>query len=236
MCPLGPFLRWGRALAGVVAGLAGASAGHAQLGATVNADSDYRYRGVSLSDGQPSLRLTLNYDAAERWYAGVSATTGAKLTGQDSYTQLLGYAGWSTPAFTGHSFEFGLDGSHFAGISGYDFAEAYAGLLGERWSARLYFAPNYYGRGVRTLYAELNTYLAMDERSRLFAHFGALYPISGAVGDADRTRGDVSLGAGLMLRAWDLHLAWVAATRGGPYPAVYGGRPAALVLGVSVAF
>jgi uncharacterized protein (TIGR02001 family) len=231
----GPLLRWGRALAVLAVGLALLSPGYAQLGATATADTDYRYRGVSLSDSQPSLRLTLNYDAAERWYVGASAA-GARLTGGDSYTQLLGYAGWSMPAFAETSLELGLDGSHFAGISGYDFAEAYAGLLGERWSARLYFAPNYYGRGVKTLYAELNTYLALDPRSRLFAHFGVLYPISGAVGDADRTRGDLSLGAALVLHAWDLHLAWVAATRGGPYPAVYSGHPTALVAGVSVAF
>jgi uncharacterized protein (TIGR02001 family) len=231
----GPSVRWGRALAGVVAGLALAAPVRAQLGATVSADSDYRYRGVSLSDSNPSVRLTLNYDAVERWYAGASATS-AKLTGGDSYTQLLGYAGWSTPAFAGTSLELGLDGSHFAGISGYDFAEAYAGLLGERWSARLYFAPNYYGRHVQTAYAELNTYLALDERSRVFAHFGVLRPLRGAVGEADRTRGDVSLGAALVLHAWELHLAWVAASRGGPYPAVYGGRPSALVAGVSFAF
>jgi uncharacterized protein (TIGR02001 family) len=231
----GPFVRWGRGLACIVAGLALAAPVRAQLGATISADSDYRYRGVSLSDSKPSLRLTVNYDAVERWYAGASATR-ANLTGSDRYTQLLGYGGWSTPAFAGTSFELGLDGSHFAGISGYDFAEAYAGLLGERWSARLYFAPNYYGRHVQTAYAELNTYLALDERSRVFAHFGVLQPLRGAVGEADRTRGDVSLGAALVLRAWELRLAWVAATRGGPYPAVYEGRPSALVAGASFAF
>jgi len=231
----GPFVRWGRGLACIVAGLAVAAPVRAQLGATISADSDYRYRGVSLSDSKPSLRLTVNYDAVERWYAGASLTR-ATLTGSDRYTQLLGYGGWSTPAFAGTSFELGLDGSHFAGISGYDFAEAYAGLLGERWSARLYFAPNYYGRHVQTAYAEFNTYLALDERSRLFAHFGVLHPLRGAVGEADRTRGDVSLGAAFVLRAWELRLAWVAATRGGPYPAVYDGRPSALVAGVSFAF
>jgi uncharacterized protein (TIGR02001 family) len=231
----GPFVRWGRGLAAVVAVLVFTAPARAQLGATVGVDSDYRYRGVSLSGSKPSPRLTVNYDAAERWYAGASATR-AMLTGSDTYTQLLGYAGWSTPAFASTSVELGLDGSHFAGISGYDFAEAYVGLLGERWSARLYFAPNYYGRHVQTAYAELNTYLALDEHSRVFAHFGVLHPLHGAVGEADRTRGDISLGAALVWRAWDLHLAWVAATHGGPYPAVYGGRPSALVAGVSFAF
>ena len=223
----GPFVRWGRALAAAVIGLALTASVRAQLGATVSADSDYRYRGVSLSDSKPSLRLTLNYDAVERWYAGASLTS-ARLTGGEGYTQLLGYAGWSTPAFSGTSLELGLDGSHFAGLSGYDFAEAYVGLLGERWSARFYFAPSYYGQHVQTVYAEINAYLALNERSRAFAHIGVLHPLHGAVGEADRTRGDASLGAALVLHVWELHLAWVGASRGGPYPAVYGGRPSAL--------
>lgn len=207
----------------------------AQLGASVAADSDYRYRGVSLSESKPSLRLTLNYDAPERWYAGASATRAA-LTARESYTQMIGYVGWATQAVDGRSLEFGLDASHFAGISGYDFAEAYAGLLAERWSARFYYAPSYYGRHVQVAYAELNVHVPLDQRARFFAHVGALVPVGGAAGEADKPRGDFSAGAGLVLGGWDLHLALVAASRGGPYPAVYDGRRAAIVTGASFSF
>ena len=203
----------------------------AQFGASLGADSDYRFRGVSLSDSKPSPRLTLNYDAPERWYVGASVTRAA-LT-QDTYTQWLGYAGWSTQAVGGRSFELGIDASHFTGIRGYDFAEAYAGLLAERWSARLYYAPNYYGRHVPVSYAEFNAQVPIDGSARLFAHAGALVALGGA---GSRTRSDISAGAGVVLRGWDLHLAAVVASRGGPYPAVYNGRRAALVAGASFAF
>jgi uncharacterized protein (TIGR02001 family) len=231
----GPWLRWGREGALLVVGLVLATAARAQLGATIAVDSDYRYRGVSLSDSKPSGRLTLNYDAPERWYAGASATR-AVLTPSESYNQLLAYAGGSMPVGGGHDLELGVDGSHFIGISGYDFAEAFAGLLAERWSARLYLAPDYYGRHVSVVYSELNAHVPLDAQSRLFAHAGVLVPIRGATGEADRTRVDLSLGAGLALRGWDLHAALVGASAGGPYPAVYNGRQAAVVLGASYSF
>jgi uncharacterized protein (TIGR02001 family) len=230
----GPTLRWGRVPACAIAGLLLATAAWAQLGASVAVDSDYRYRGVSLSDSKPSARLTLNYDAPERWYTGASATR-ATLT-QDTYTQWLGYAGWTTAAADGRSFELGVDASHFTGISGYDFAEAYVGILAERWSARLYYAPDYYGRHVQVGYVELNAHVPVDQRLRLFAHVGTLVPFGAGGGDAGRSRTDVSAGAGLVVRGWDFHLAGVAATPGGPYPAVLGGRRTALVAGASFSF
>ncbi|MEO8924300.1 MAG: TorF family putative porin [Caldimonas sp.] len=229
-----PLLWWGRGLACAAGGLLLATAARAQLGASIAVDSDYRYRGVSLSDSKPSARLTLNYDAPERWYAGASATR-ATLT-QDTYSQWLGYAGWATAVVDGRSFEIGFDASHFTGVSGYDFAEAYAGILAQRWSARLYYAPDYYGRHVQVVYAELNAHVPIDQQFRLFAHVGVLAPFGGAGGDADQSRSDVSAGAGLVVRGWDLHLAAVAATRRGPYPAVFGGRRAALVAGASFSF
>ncbi len=190
----------------------------AQFGASVGAESDYRYRGVSLSDSKPSPRLTLNYDAPERWYAGASVARAA-LT-QHTCTQWLGYAGWSTQTVDGRSFEFGIDASQFTCIRGYAFAEAYAGLLAERWSARLYYAPNYYGKHVPVSYAEFNAQVSIDGSARLFTHVGAFVALGGA---GSGTRGDISVGGGVALCSWDLHLATVVASRGGPYPAVYYG-------------
>ena len=79
---------WGRIALLGAAGLAMSAAAQAQLGASVAADSDYRFRGVSLSDSRPGLRLTLNYDAPAGWYAGASATR-VELAQGDRYAQVL---------------------------------------------------------------------------------------------------------------------------------------------------
>ena len=211
------------------------AAAHAQLGASVAADSDYRFRGVSLSDSRPGLRLTLNYDAPAGWYAGASATR-VELAQGDRYAQVLGYAGLVTRFDAARRLEFGASFSHFTGDASYDYGEAYAGLLGERWSTRMYFAPNYFGRHVRTLYAEFNAHLQLSEPARVFGHVGVLAPLGGAADDARKARGDLRVGVGLARRDWDLQLAWVATSRGGPYPALYGGRRNAWVVGASYAF
>ena len=227
--------RRGCRLAPAIAATLIAQAAHAQLSATIAVDSDYRYRGVSLSNSNPSPRLTVNFEGAERWYAGASATR-AKLTGQDIYPQLTAYAGWLPGTIDRASVEIGVVGSHFAGSAGYDFVEGYVGLLAREWSARAYVSPDYYGRSIATAYVELNAHVPLDERARVFAHVGALVPLQSAPGDAGKARSDVSVGAGVVLAGWDLHVAGIAATRGGPYPAVYTGRSATVVVGAAFSF
>jgi uncharacterized protein (TIGR02001 family) len=222
-------------LAAAVAFATLAASARAQVSGSLGIDSDYRYRGVSLSRSEPSVRATVNYDAPERWYAGALATRAA-LTPSDTYTQLSGYAGWTTARAEGRSFEIGVDGSHFAGASHYDFGEAYVGVLADRWSARLSYSPDYYGQSARVAYLESNLYPPLDRNMRLFAHLGALVPLAGASGDAAKTRFDASVGAGVALGQWDLHIAATGATPSGPYPAVYSGRRAALVIGAAISF
>jgi uncharacterized protein (TIGR02001 family) len=212
-----------------------AQTANAQLSTTIGVDSDYRYRGVSLSRSNPSARLTVNFDGTDRWYAGASATRAA-LTEHDTYPQLTAYAGWLAGAIDRTNVELGIVGSHFVGSAGYDFFEGYVGLLAREWSARVYLSPDYYGRGTATAYVELNAHVPLDERARVFAHVGALAPLQSAAGDAGKTRGDASVGAGIVVRGWDLHVAAVAATHGGPYPAVYSGRNATVVVGLSLSF
>ena len=198
----------------------------------VDAGSD---RGVSLNDERPNARLTVNYDAAARWYAGGSLARAALIRGS-SQSQAVAYGGWVGPAGAGRSIEIGTSLAGFAGISGYDFVEAYAGLLAERWSSRFYYSPNYYGRHVQVSYLELDSHVALKGQARVFAHVGALVPLTGAPVSTNKSRFDFRLGAGIARANWDLHVAATAVTPGGPYPAVYTGHRIALSIGVAYAF
>lgn len=226
----------GRCLIFLVLGTSWAALAEAQVSANVGVDSDYRFRGVSLSDDRPSLRTTLNYDAANACYGGAAATR-VELARGDRYAQLQGYAGCVVPGDDARQFDLGATYSHFTGDSTYDFAEAYAGVLADRWSARLSFAPDYFGRHVPTAYAELDTHRILDEQFRLIGHVGLIAALRGDGGaSASRFRADLRLGVGWVLRGLDVQLAWVAASRGGPYPAVYGNRRAAWVAAASYSF
>ena len=51
------------------------SVARADVAFNVGAVTDYRYRGISLSDDQPAAQLTLVYDAPRGWYAGAFASS-----------------------------------------------------------------------------------------------------------------------------------------------------------------
>jgi uncharacterized protein (TIGR02001 family) len=224
----------GRAAAAAIGVLLTASA-QAQWDATLSVESDDRYRGVSRSDSRPDIRLTLNHDASGHWYAGGSLSRAA-LDADRFHPQLIAYGGWLGPRIEGRTVEVGMSATGFAGVSGYDYAEVYAGVLAERWSSRLYYAPNYYGQRVQVAYLEFDSHWPLERDARLFAHVGALVPLAGARGSADKRRLDAMVGAGIVVARWDLHVAATSVTPGGPYPAVFSGRRTALAVGASFAF
>ena len=228
-------LRRGRALTFAAILLGAATAVRAQLGASLSVDSDYRFRGVSLTDSGPTARASFNYDAANGCYGGASATR-VELAQGDPYAQLLGYAGCAVPAGIGKHVEAGAAFLHYTGNSSYDFAEGYVGVLAERWGARLHFAPDYFGRHVSTVYAEFDVHSLLDEHLRVFGHVGAIVRTGGESGGASRSRADTRIGVGWVMRGLDLQAAWLAASRGGPYPAVYSNRKSAWVASASYSF
>lgn len=208
----------------------GSACAQAQWAVTLGAESDYRFRGVSLSDSRPAVRLSLNVDAAAGGYAGLSATRAAAGSGH-RYGHALVYAGQVLALADGVRFELGGSYARFTADPAADHGEAFAGLLGDRWTARISFAPRCLGQDRRTMYGEFNAWLPIAEATRLFGHVGTLATAGGA-----RARSDLRVGAGFSPGDWDVQLAWVAA--GHPvFPSEAGGagRPA-WVLGASTSF
>ena len=226
-------------VAGVLAALGFSSAlAQAQWGASLGVESDYRYRGVSLSNARPSVQASFNVDTASGWYGGASAAQIESVLGE-RYLRMLAYAGYVTAAVDGRSLDVGASWSHFTGDRRYDFAEPYVGMHFGSWGLRLHYAPDYFGRHVQTAYIDASAQPWLSDRMRLFGHVGLLLPLAGRrVGDdaANRARADLRVGAGWVRDGWDLRLAWVAAGSGGPYPALYGGHRSAWVFGASYSF
>jgi uncharacterized protein (TIGR02001 family) len=209
---------------------------HAQLAGNVAVDSDYRFRGVSLSNSKPTLRLSINYDSPNSWYSGASLARAESEQGE-SYAQTVVYGGYTAHMNQGKSVEVGATFSHFIGDSPDDYGEAYVALLAERWNVRIFYAPDYFGRDLRTVYAEVNAYTTLNFNMRIFGHLGAL-AASGVVNSIDsKTRIDTRIGAGFVTGDIDVQLAWTAATPRGPDHTIYGGgHRAAIVASASVSF
>jgi uncharacterized protein (TIGR02001 family) len=207
----------------------------AQTGGSVAFVSDYRYRGVSLSQDQPTFRLGVTHDAASGWYAG-GTLVGVSLAPGGHQLQAIGYLGLTGKLSERIGWEAGATVVHFGADSQFDYHEWFTGVQGERWNMRLHYAPDYFGSGTHTAYAELNAGLPLSRRVRATAHMGALKRVGGTSAAAERWNLDAALGVAMALDAWDFRLDWTVGSRSGVYPVTYGRVGGVLMLSASYAF
>jgi len=190
----------------------------AQLSGTIGLQSDYRYRGVSLSDGRPVATFDLSYDHPSGFYAGGSAI-GAVPDGEARSLGFIEYLGYSTPRRGGMSWDFGIDNQDLAYY--YDrrripwrYAEAYVGVVGDNLSAHIHYSPNYLRPGYGALYAEVDGSVKPADNWRLFAHLGANFPVGDVEGR--RQRWDARVGVARQLGPFELQASVVATTPSPP--------------------
>lgn len=188
-----------------------ASEACAQVSGSVTLVSDYRYRGISLSDGRPTAQLSVAYDRPDGWYMGAFASRVRLRPRAGSETQLLTYLGYARRSSTGLSWELGVKHAAFTGRYDDDYPEVFVGLASDRLGARIYYARRYFGADAPNVYAEVNGAHELSDRLRLMAHLG--WSRRGGSGrmtyGTDRHRFDARLGIGAVLDGFDLQLAWV---------------------------
>ncbi len=217
------------------------SPAQAQLGLSASLDSDYRFRGLSLSDERPTLSVNLSYDDASGAYAGASAIG---VDTAHSGVQFLGsvtYLGYARRGHGGLAWDVGLSNTNVTEYRrykySYDYTEAYAGIIGDHLAAHVYYSPNYRGDDYSTLYADLDGAVRPAPQWRLFGHVGVLTPLSGRPDAVDRhERYDFRAGVATQFKHLDLHLAWTVATPAPAYPPEPDGGRGAVVVGATYYF
>jgi uncharacterized protein (TIGR02001 family) len=148
----------------------------ADLSATIALVSDYRFRGVSLSDRHPALQAGLAYDHSSGLFAGVFAS---------NVDLEAGGSGLGGQLYGGYAWRWGTDWSSDVGAVRYfftgsteirtnDYTELFAGLSTERFSARLSLTPSYFGSGAPGGYLDLSAARELGSDWTLTAHAGAL--------------------------------------------------------------
>lgn len=179
-----------------------ATAAHAQASASVTLVSDDRYRGVSLSDGEPAAQLGIGFDADDGAYLGAFAST-ARLYGKDM-VRWLTYVGRAGRFGNGTSWDVGAQYTGFSGASSDGYPEVYAGLAGERVGVRLAYAWDYFGGANDVLYSSVDAQQPLSPRVRLLGHAGWLHPLH----DAEASPAyDARVGIGVRVAGFDVQLA-----------------------------
>ncbi|MDM5180182.1 TorF family putative porin [Massilia sp. DJPM01] len=228
--------RWPLAL--VLACCVAGSDARAQASGSLSLVSDYYYRGVGYSKGDPVAQFNLSFDTRSGWYAGAFASL-LKMNNTPRGLYAIGYAGYARRMAAGGSWEAGASNHTFTTMSALNYREAYVGLGSDRLSGRVSYSPAYMGTAMRTVYSEVNGGLALSDDVGLFARVGYLRAVSAVPRYTSGTRLDGRIGIGLSVDAWKLQAAWDAlhAQQGAYAPSREGiASRSALVLTVSRAF
>jgi uncharacterized protein (TIGR02001 family) len=208
---------------------------HAQISGDATLVSDYRYRGVSLSQGGPEAQLSVGYDHPDGWYAG-GLLSGAKLNDHDTQ-QLVGYAGYSGQLWSGLSWESGVSSTSFLQTSDYNYKEVFIGATSENYSARIYYSPSYFDLYTRSIYAEFNAVYLLQDKLQLLAHAGVLHSNTGNNESPSSSRFDCRIGINAKFVDWDVQLAWVALQKKSTeYPQYEDRHPHIFLLSASYSF
>lgn len=187
-----------------------ANCAQAQVAGSVALVSDYRFRGVSVSDGTPALQLDADWTGAQGWYAGAFASSARLPPRYAQGAQWQGYAGYARRIDSRWNWEAGVTYTGFTRDHAYDYAEAYAGLISAPLSVRVHWSPHYFGYGPAVTYLEADGVRELSPHWRLLGHIGVLYRAGDFSTATSRCRYDARVGIGLRAGAFDLQLAAVA--------------------------
>jgi uncharacterized protein (TIGR02001 family) len=209
--------RGGLALAATALALAPAGPAAAQLAISASLQSDYQYRGLSLSDGRPTLSLNFAYDHPSGAYAGASAIAVDTARAGVEMLGFVAYAGYAGRLRQGVTWDVGASNTN---ATDYDtpkytvnYTELYAGLGAEHLNAKLYYSPNYLGEARRSLYADLSGSFNPAPHWRLFAHAGVLTPLDGpSWGGGRRELYDLRAGVAAQVKSCEFSLAVTASS------------------------
>jgi len=213
----------------------------AQISGTASIVSDYRYRGITLSDRKPAAQFGLAYDDPSGAYAGAFGSTVRLAPPAGPNFQAVVFGGYALRMPSGVSVEAGADYSAFTGAAGDDYGELYLGIAKENISARIYYSPKYFGQHANAVYGEINAAQPLADNVRLVAHVGVLnsdYANATYYGSRANERiVDGRIGLGVDVEQFRFELAWVGISNANVAYGITGTRsPNTVVLTLSRAF
>ena len=205
----------------------------AQAAFSVAAESDFRFRGSSLSRERPVATAQVAYDHGSGLYANASAT-GVHREGHAAVLNLLGNIGYARRLSPSVSVDAGLVHSRYRWGDlpnpSSERTEAYVGVAVTDFAARLSYSPHYFEEGMAMVYAELQGGFEPWPRWRVSAHGGVLTFLKGP-GVSGTSRSDWRIGLSRSFGAVEIHS---ALSGGGPDRGMHGAT--AITAGASLNF
>jgi uncharacterized protein (TIGR02001 family) len=195
-------------LAGAALAVSGAATA-GELSGTVTATSDYDFRGVTQSSGEPALQASIDWAADSGLYLGAWASNVDFGPGDPADVEVDVYAGFAGGVEDGLGYDVGAVYYTYPGASDYDYPEVYAGLSYGMFEAKIWYSWDGFATGESSLYYEGNASLPLPNDFGLAMHVG--YSDGNMF---DKLEGfqsyfDYSIGITKSLGHFDLELKWV---------------------------
>lgn len=222
-------------------GVVGAQPAIAQVSGTIAVQNDDRFRGRSVSEGEPVAMVALNYDLE----SGVSVGGATVLTTNGPNIGLLrasGHVGYAHSLSRTVAVDGGVVAQvytdRYSGGRSQSFAEVFAGITVGAVALHASYSPSYLDAGLETLYLEANAVRDLGDDFRATAHIGVLNRLSGdgSFGGAN-TRWDAQVGVtkDVGLTSIFLNASTAGSGTGTYFDGPWQGRDA-LVIGISRSF
>ena len=167
------------AVAGALLAVTGA-AGAAEITATATLASDYDWRGITQTQGEPAFQLGLNYAADSGIYMGVwgsnvkfGNTEDWQVYGRRPSTEVDIYAGYAG-GDAEETFGYDIGAIYYSYPNGTDgnFPEVYAGVSKGFFNLKLWYSWDFAGSGDTAYYVDTNFNLPMANDFSFLVHAG----------------------------------------------------------------
>lgn len=196
--------------AGLFGMAATASAG--EFSGTVTAVSDYSFRAISLTASDPALQGSVDFAAANGFYAGTWASNIDYGSDTDGDIELDLYGGFAGETGGGLGWDAGIVWYTYPGSSSSltkskinDYAEIYVSIAKGPIELKQWYAYDYVGADVETYYTEVNASFELPAAFGLNLHAG--YNYGSGFGDSEYI--DYSVGFAYTLGNFSLELKYV---------------------------
>jgi uncharacterized protein (TIGR02001 family) len=190
----------------------------AEITSTVTLTSDYDFRGLTQTDEDPALQLSLDYSNDSGWYAGAWASN-VDYPGYDGSVELDLYTGFTGETEAGLGWDVGFIYYAFPSsdntateekIEG--FPEIYGTLSQGIFSGTLWYSNDFEGTGENAFYLEGNAGIPLPRDLTLNLHAGYSFGDYWSDVDGDKYF-NYSAGLAYTLNQFDLELKYVASDR-----------------------
>lgn len=197
---------------------------YAQVGAAITVTTDERFRGRSVSRGDPVAVFNLSYDHPSGIYANAAAST-TIVEAEPKVINVQANIGFVHRTAGGTGLDLGIVQSNYSRYSSggrsANYTEIYAGVLRRQLALHIHYSPQYFQPGVQTLYVGVDGAVEPARDWHLTAHAGSLVRVAGGTArGSSRVGYDWRMGAVRTLGAVELQL---VVSDGGPSPEHYNG-------------